>query len=76
MGAQENPKAASVLNKDDLIVVGGAGGFIGGALIRYFHEQGFTRLRAVDKKPLPEWYQRTPATQLTSRTSSPFLLGS
>ncbi len=49
--------------KDDLIVVTGAGGFIGGSLVRYFHEQGFTRLRAVDKKPLPEWYQRTPGVE-------------
>lgn len=51
--------AASTLHKDDLIVVAGAGGFIGGALVRRFHEQGFTRIRAVDKKPLPRWYQRT-----------------
>jgi GDP-D-mannose 3',5'-epimerase len=46
------------LNKDDLILVTGAGGFIGGSLVRYFHDQGFTNLRAVDKKPLPAWYQR------------------
>jgi GDP-D-mannose 3', 5'-epimerase len=46
------------LSKDDLIVIAGAGGFIGGALTRYFQEQGFTRIRAVDKKPLPNWYQR------------------
>jgi GDP-D-mannose 3',5'-epimerase len=46
------------LRKDDLIVIAGAGGFIAGALTRYFHEQGFTRLRAIDKKPLPQWYQR------------------
>lgn len=51
--------AKDVLHKDDLIVIGGAGGFIGGSLVRYYHEQGFTRLRAVDKKPLPEWYQHT-----------------
>jgi nucleoside-diphosphate-sugar epimerase len=43
--------------KDDLIVITGAGGFIGGALARYFTERGFTRIRAVDKKPLPDWYQ-------------------
>jgi nucleoside-diphosphate-sugar epimerase len=49
--------------KDDLIVVGGAGGFIGGALVRYFQEKGFTRIRAADKKPLPEWYQRTPGVE-------------
>ncbi len=50
-------------NKDDLIVVGGAGGFIGGALVRRFHDAGFTRIRALDKKPLPEWYQRTPGVE-------------
>ncbi len=54
------------LNKDDLILVTGAGGFIGGALIRYFHSQGFTNLRAVDKKPLPEWYQRVPGVECLS----------
>jgi len=54
------------LKKDDLIVVTGAGGFIGGSLVRYFHEQGFTNLRAVDKKPLPEWYQRIPGVECLS----------
>ena len=44
-------------NKDDLLVITGAGGFIGGSLARYFHDRGFTRIRAVDKKPLPDWYQ-------------------
>lgn len=63
MAAKNNPKAASVLQKDDLIVVGGAGGFIAGALVRRFHDQGFTRIRAIDKKPLPEWYQRTPGVE-------------
>lgn len=51
------------LKKDDLIMVAGAGGFIGGSLVRYFHNQGFTCIRAVDKKPLPEWYQRTPGVE-------------
>jgi nucleoside-diphosphate-sugar epimerase len=49
--------------KDDLLVVTGAGGFIGGALVRYFHDKGFHRIRAVDKKPLPDWYQRTPGVE-------------
>jgi len=44
--------------KDDLILIAGAGGFIGGSLTRYFHDQGFTSIRAVDKKPLPLWYQK------------------
>ena len=51
------------LKKDDLIVVTGAGGFIGGALVRYFHDQGFKNIRAADKKPLPDWYQRTPGVE-------------
>jgi nucleoside-diphosphate-sugar epimerase len=59
---EKDPK----LKKDDLIVVAGAGGFIAGALVRYFHDKGFTRIRAVDKKPLPEWYQRTPGVECLS----------
>jgi GDP-D-mannose 3',5'-epimerase len=51
------------MEKDDLITVSGAGGFIAGALVRYFHDRGFTRIRAVDKKPLREWYQRTPGVE-------------
>ncbi len=58
-----NPTAKDVLNKDDLIVITGAGGFIAGALTRMFHEQGFTRIRAIDKKPLPNWYQRVPGVE-------------
>lgn len=53
----------SELQRDDLIVIAGAGGFIAGALVRYFHEQGFTRIRAIDKKPLPQWYQRVPGVE-------------
>ena len=63
MAKKNNQTAASTLNKDDLIVIGGAGGFIGGALARYFHDQDFTRIRAIDKKPLSEWYQRTPGVE-------------
>jgi GDP-D-mannose 3', 5'-epimerase len=51
------------MNKDDLIVITGAGGFIAGSLARYFKQKGFTRIRAVDKKPLPEWYQRVPGVE-------------
>lgn len=51
------------LQKDDLIVITGAGGFIGGNLIRYFKEKGFTRIRGVDKKPLYEWYLREPGVE-------------
>ena len=62
----ENKKAVDVLNKDDLILITGAGGFIGGSLARYFHDQGFTRIRAIDKKPLMEWYQRVPGVESLS----------
>ena len=59
----KQPVAASTIDKVDLIVITGGGGFIGGALTRYFHDQGFTRIRAVDKKPLYKWYQRVPGVE-------------
>src|SRR5450432_1048979 len=40
------------------IVIAGGGGFIGGHLIAAFRRQGYKRIRAVDVKPLDEWYQR------------------
>jgi nucleoside-diphosphate-sugar epimerase len=43
--------------KNDLVLVTGAGGFIGGHLIAEFRRLGYTRLRAVDVKPIEEWYQ-------------------
>ncbi|MBT3273061.1 MAG: NAD-dependent epimerase/dehydratase family protein [Spirochaetales bacterium] len=49
--------------KDDLIVIAGAGGFIAGSLVKYYQEKGFTNIRAVDKKPLPEWYQVVPGAE-------------
>jgi GDP-D-mannose 3', 5'-epimerase len=58
--------ASSVRAQSDLIVITGAGGFIGGALARHFHNQGFTRIRAIDKKPLPHWYQRVPGVECLS----------
>jgi len=54
------------LQKDDLIVIAGAGGFIGGSLTRYFHNQGFDHIRAVDKKPIPQWYQRVEGVECLS----------
>ena len=51
------------LKKDDLIVIGGGGGFIGGALAAYFTKKGFTRIRAVDKKPFDQWYLRFPEVE-------------
>jgi len=40
-----------------LIVVAGAGGFIGGWLVRSLRERGFSNIRAVDQKPIEDWYQ-------------------
>ncbi len=42
---------------NDLILVTGAGGFIGGAMVADLRRQGYKRIRAVDIKPLDEWYQ-------------------
>jgi len=54
------------LKKDDLIVITGAGGFIGGHLVRYFLNKGFKRIRAVDKKPIYEWYQHFSVPEVES----------
>ncbi|HOW63768.1 MAG TPA: NAD-dependent epimerase/dehydratase family protein [Candidatus Paceibacterota bacterium] len=52
--------------KDDLIVIAGAGGFIAGNLVLFFKKKGFKRIRAVDKKPLAEWYLRVPGVESLS----------
>ena len=44
---------------DEPILVAGAGGFIGGHLVKYLQQMGYTRIRAVDVKPFEEWYQRS-----------------
>ncbi|HAB17526.1 MAG TPA: NAD-dependent dehydratase [Verrucomicrobiales bacterium] len=46
--------------KNELVVVCGGGGFIGGHLIADLRRQGFIRLRSVDAKPQSQWYQRFP----------------
>ncbi|HYV64565.1 MAG TPA: NAD-dependent epimerase/dehydratase family protein, partial [Bryobacteraceae bacterium] len=43
--------------KDDLVLVTGGGGFIGGAMVAELRRQGCRRIRAVDVKPLDQWYQ-------------------
>src|SRR4030095_10679839 len=45
------------MDKNELILVTGAGGFIGGHLVAALRQQGYQRLRAVDIKPVEEWYQ-------------------
>jgi GDP-D-mannose 3',5'-epimerase len=51
------------MRKNDVLVITGAGGFIAGNLVRYFRRNGFTRIRAVDKKPLSEWYLHVPSVE-------------
>jgi GDP-D-mannose 3', 5'-epimerase len=45
------------------IVVCGGGGFIGGHLVEDLLKQGHRDIRAVDIKPLDEWYQRFPEVE-------------
>jgi nucleoside-diphosphate-sugar epimerase len=46
------------LQSQDLVLVTGAGGFIGGHLVAELRRRGHSRIRAVDIKPADEWYQR------------------
>ncbi len=45
---------------DQTVLVTGAGGFIGGHLVKELLKQGHQSVRAVDIKPLDQWYQRFP----------------
>lgn len=45
--------------KNKLVLVTGAGGFIGGHLVSHLRAQGYKNLRAVDVKPLSEWEQKS-----------------
>src|SRR5215212_6177917 len=51
---------AEIPSPDDAVVVTGAGGFIGGHLVGELRRLGHHRIRAVDLKPLDQWYQRFP----------------
>lgn len=45
-------------DKDSVVLVAGAGGFIGGHLVAELLRRGHRRVRAVDLKPFEQWYQR------------------
>jgi nucleoside-diphosphate-sugar epimerase len=46
------------LDTQSLVVVTGAGGFIGGHLVAELRRRGHQHVRAVDLKGLDDWYQR------------------
>jgi GDP-D-mannose 3',5'-epimerase len=50
------------MTRENVVLVAGAGGFIGGHLVADLLRQG-RRVRAVDIKPFEFWYQRLPAAQ-------------
>lgn len=46
------------MDTSDLVLVTGAGGFIGGHLVSELRRRGHQHIRAVDIKPFDHWYQR------------------
>lgn len=48
---------ANIPKQDGIIVVAGAGGFIGGHLVADLIRKGHSKIRAVDLKPLDHWWQ-------------------
>ncbi len=50
----------SGMNKDDVIVVAGGGGFIGAHLVAELLDAGFQQIRSVDVKPIEDWFQVFP----------------
>jgi len=49
--------------RDSHVLVCGAGGFIGGHLVNKLFAEGAASIRAVDVKPLGEWYQKNPKAE-------------
>ena len=45
------------MDKQELIVVTGGGGFIGGHLVGELRRRGYENVRSVDIKPMSEWFQ-------------------
>ncbi len=51
------------MEKTGKVLVTGAGGFIGGHLVADLARAGHSEIRAIDCKPLSEWYQVSPAAE-------------
>lgn len=51
---------SQLMGKDDVIVVTGGGGFIGGHVVADLLRRGYGRIRSVDLKPVDDWYQAFP----------------
>ncbi|HEX5692029.1 MAG TPA: NAD-dependent epimerase/dehydratase family protein, partial [Roseiflexaceae bacterium] len=49
-----------LIGTDDVILVTGGGGFIGGHVVADLLQRGYRRVRAVDIKPVGEWHQAFP----------------
>ncbi|MDB5393549.1 MAG: NAD-dependent epimerase/dehydratase [Rhodospirillales bacterium] len=50
----------NIVRIGERVLVAGAGGFIGGHLVAHLRSQGVSQIRAVDRKPISEWYQVFP----------------
>jgi nucleoside-diphosphate-sugar epimerase len=51
------------MQKTDLVVVAGGGGFIGGHLVSALQRAGWEKIRSVDIKPTDQWWQVLPGVE-------------
>jgi GDP-D-mannose 3', 5'-epimerase len=51
------PRRPALGRQDDLILVAGGGGFIGSHLVKALLADGHSNVRAVDMRPIEDWYQ-------------------
>jgi GDP-D-mannose 3',5'-epimerase len=54
---------SEIMDKDALVLVTGAGGFIGGHLVADLRQRGFRRIRSVDIRPIGDWCQVSPEAE-------------